>query len=70
MRRRWWLLLVLLGLLVMGDARSAWARRCFGDLRTCFYRSARIDDFFERTLGGLDCELDFAECLREKLAGW
>jgi len=42
---------------------------CFTDLANCYNEAAKKDSWIERWLAGLDCELDFIECVREKLIG-
>jgi hypothetical protein len=48
--------------------RSALAG-CGGDLLDCYTRAAKIDNFWYRTAAGLDCEIDFASCVRQVLVG-
>jgi hypothetical protein len=42
---------------------------CTTDLADCYERAAKIDSFWYRWAAGLDCELDYAECVRIKLIG-
>jgi hypothetical protein len=42
---------------------------CNGDLLDCYGRAAQIDNFWYRTAAGLDCELDYASCLRLAMIG-
>jgi hypothetical protein len=42
---------------------------CFEELANCMQRAATRDSWFSRWLAGMDCELDFVECTREKLMG-
>jgi hypothetical protein len=42
---------------------------CAGTLLNCYAEAARIDSFWYRTAAGLDCELDFTECVRVKVIG-
>jgi hypothetical protein len=42
---------------------------CTTELADCYGRAARIDSFWYRWAAGLDCELDFVDCAREKLIG-
>ena len=42
---------------------------CNGDLLDCYGRAAQIDNFWYRTAAGLDCELDYAGCLRQAMIG-
>ena len=59
-------LVVLTGL--VATPRSAMAG-CTTDLADCYERAAKIDSFWYRWAAGLDCELDYAECVRIKLIG-
>ena len=61
------LALVILGGL-FGVPRPAMAG-CTTDLADCYTRAAKIDSFWYRWAAGLDCELDYAECVRIKLIG-
>ncbi|MEX2271877.1 MAG: hypothetical protein WD690_10420 [Vicinamibacterales bacterium] len=47
---------------------AAWAG-CFEDLAACFQNAATRDTWFKRWLAGMDCELEFIDCGREKLIG-
>jgi hypothetical protein len=42
---------------------------CTTDLADCYARAASIDSFWYRWAAGLDCELDYTECVRIKLLG-
>ena len=42
---------------------------CTTDLLDCYTRAATIDSFWYRTAAGLNCELDYADCLRLALVG-
>jgi hypothetical protein len=42
---------------------------CTTDLADCYERAATIDSFWYRWAAGLDCELDYTECVRVKLIG-
>lgn len=42
---------------------------CTTDLAACFEAAAKVDSFWYRWATGLDCELDFAECVRIKVLG-
>jgi hypothetical protein len=63
---------ILLALVVLAGfvavPRTAMAG-CTTDLADCFERAAKIDSFWYRWAAGLDCELDYAECVRIKLIG-
>ena len=42
---------------------------CTTTLADCYLAAAKIDSFWYRWAAGLDCELDYAECVRIKLTG-
>jgi hypothetical protein len=42
---------------------------CTTALADCYTAAAKIDSFWYRWAAGLDCELDFTECVRIKLVG-
>lgn len=69
MRKRCLRLAVLVVLLFGADVRTTLAG-CFLDLEACYYRAARLDSWVDRWLAGLDCELDFAACIRQRIGGW
>jgi hypothetical protein len=48
--------------------RSAMAG-CTTDLLDCFGRAAKSDSFWYRSAAGLDCELDYTDCVRRRLIG-
>ena len=52
----------------MAVPRSAMAG-CTTDLADCYGRAARVDGFWYRAATGLDCELDFTDCVRRRLIG-
>ena len=58
--------IVLMGF--VGMPRSAFAG-CTTTLADCFGSAAAIESFWYRWAAGLDCELDYVECVREKLIG-
>ena len=64
--------MILLSVLVMSGLvtmpRVVFAG-CNGDLLDCYGRAAQIDNFWYRTAAGLDCELDYAACLRLAMIG-
>jgi len=59
-------LVVLSG--VIAAPRPAMAG-CTTDLADCYEAAAKVDGFWYRWAAGLDCELDYAECVRIKLIG-
>ena len=61
---------VLVALVVFGDARPAHAAECFSDLRDCYGRAAgRQGGLWDMWAGGLDCELTFTDCTRRAIIG-
>ena len=53
-----------------GAPRPAMAAvACTTDLADCYVAAAKIDSFWYRWAAGLDCELDYVECVRIKLIG-
>ena len=42
---------------------------CTTTLADCYGLAAKIDSFWYRWAAGLDCELDYVECVRQKLVG-
>jgi hypothetical protein len=42
---------------------------CTTDLLDCYGQAAKIDSFWYRTAAGLDCELQYAGCVRQTLIG-
>jgi hypothetical protein len=42
---------------------------CTTALADCYTAAAKIDSFWYRWAAGLDCELDYTECVRIKLIG-
>jgi hypothetical protein len=65
-----WLPALAVGILLMADAKPVLAMPCFTNLSNCYLRAALVDGIWMRFSAGMDCELDFASCLREDLAGW
>lgn len=61
-------LLLSLGAALNAVPSAAFAG-CFESLKACYYEAAKKDSWVDRWLAGLDCELDFVECTREKLIG-
>jgi hypothetical protein len=43
--------------------------QCFSNLAACYQRAALRDTWWERSLAGADCELDFIDCTRRALIG-
>jgi hypothetical protein len=42
---------------------------CTTDLADCYGRAAAIDSFWYRWAAGIDCELDYTDCVRRRLIG-
>jgi hypothetical protein len=42
---------------------------CTTALADCYVLAAKVDSFWYRWAAGLDCELDYTECVRIKLVG-
>jgi hypothetical protein len=59
-------LVVLAGFVAV--PRSAMAG-CTTDLGDCYAAAARIDSFWYRFAAGLDCELEYTDCVRRKVVG-
>jgi hypothetical protein len=64
-------LAVLAGLVALMPPPSAHAMvgGCTTTLAECYEAAAKIDNFWYRWAAGLDCELDYAECVRIKVTG-
>jgi 4-amino-4-deoxy-L-arabinose transferase-like glycosyltransferase len=58
--------IVLLGFIAV--PRPAMAG-CTTNLLDCYYRAAKVDDFWYRWASGLDCELSYTDCVRRALIG-
>lgn len=55
---------------VLSDAKpAAAAGRCFETLRDCYGQSATRYSIWDMWLAGLDCELDFTDCVRRAIIG-
>jgi hypothetical protein len=61
------LVLALLG----GNSQAAFADEdgCFWNLRECYYKAAGEASWADMFLRGLDCELEFVDCVRKELIG-
>ncbi len=57
---------VLFGFLAIPSSATA---SCTSTLGDCYTAAAKIDSFWYRWAAGLDCELDYAECIRMLLVG-
>ena len=61
-----WLAGVVLLAGVIGLPQPARAD-CTGDLLNCYVNAAKIDNFWYRTAAGIDCEIDYADCISQLL---
>jgi len=59
-------LVVLAGFAAVPRAATA---GCTTDLINCYGRAAGIDSFWYRSAAGLDCELDYTDCVRRRIIG-
>jgi hypothetical protein len=57
---------VLCGFLAIPPSAAA---SCTSTLGDCYTAAAKIDSFWYRWAAGLECELDYAECVRMMLVG-
>ena len=62
-------LVVLAGLGAPSSAYAMAAAGCTTTLAECYEQAAKVDSFWYRWAAGLDCELDYAECVRIKITG-
>ena len=60
---------VIVCLVGRGTPARAQGLRCLGDLRICFTRAAFSGNFWGGWIAGLDCEVDFLDCVRDGLLG-
>ena len=68
--QRWILIGILVLVAMSATTQPIYARAgCATELADCYQRAANIDSFWYRWAAGLDCELDFVECVRIKLIG-
>ena len=42
---------------------------CTTDLGDCYESAAKIDSFWYRWAAGIDCELNYTDCVRRRLLG-
>jgi len=68
---RKWVFAGVVAVTMWGGARQAAALpiQCFETYGRCNIRAAREENFWVRTVMGLDCEIDLWGCLRENLVG-
>ena len=57
---------VLMGVVASPQPAFAGCTTAFAD---CYVVAAKIESFWYRWAAGLDCELDYVECVRVKLIG-
>lgn len=53
----------------VGVPRQVFAEGCTRNLLDCYGRAAKDDSFWYRWADGLDCELEYAGCVRRVLVG-
>ena len=65
--RKVMLVLLLMVVTLVGVGREAEAAEimCFSNYRTCNYRAAALDGWWNRISAGLDCEINLFGCIRE-----
>jgi hypothetical protein len=63
------LLFTVLVLVALTAAPRTAVAGCTTTLADCFTAAAKIDSFWYRWAAGIDCELDYVECARQKLIG-
>jgi hypothetical protein len=61
------MLLVIPGM--AGTPQAVYADGCTTTLLDCYTAAAKIDSFWYRTAAGIDCELEYAGCVRGVLLG-
>ena len=42
---------------------------CTTDLADCYVRAAKEDSFWYRWAAGIDCELNYTDCVRKRIIG-
>lgn len=57
-----------IAVLILSDAQPASAG-CFMRLKDCFLGAANQSDWLDMWLMGMDCELDFTDCVRRAIIG-
>jgi hypothetical protein len=63
------LFVVLVGMLAAPQPAQAQDEACTATLLDCYEKAAKIDNFWYRWAGGIDCELRFTNCARRLLIG-
>ena len=64
------LFVILVGLLAVPQpARADDGGGCTTTLLQCYEKAAKIDSFWYRWAAGLDCEIQYAGCVRETVMG-
>ncbi len=53
---------------IAGVPRPALAG-CTTDLADCYGKAASVDNFWYRWAAGLDCELNYTDCVRRHIVG-
>jgi hypothetical protein len=59
---------VAIALFILSDARPALAG-CFANLKICYQGAANQMDWYNLWLAGMECELDWADCIRSEIVG-
>lgn len=57
-----------IALFILSDAKPASAG-CFNNLRICYQGAANQMDWLSLWMAGMECEFDFAECIRRSIVG-
>ena len=65
----WWGMVVLTVLVLLGDTKPVAAEECFQNLKDCYIAASHMRYWVDRWAAGLDCELDFVDCTRQKILG-
>jgi hypothetical protein len=60
---------VFVGFAAAPRPAMAQSARCAGDLNDCYVAAAKIDSFWYRWAAGIDCELNFTDCVRRRIIG-
>ena len=53
---------------ILSDAKPVSAG-CFVKLKDCYAKAANQTDWLDLWLNGMDCELDFTDCVRRAIIG-
>ena len=58
-------MVILMGVVLV--PRPVLAQQCTTQLADCYVAAAKIDSFWYRWAAGIDCETDYAGCLRSAI---